>query len=564
MHVTETIDIHFAGYDSTGFLRDIPVNGGEIVKNVAVYNADKSTAVYDVIMEDSNFVSIDIGDTTKKTGETYQYIIEYDYEIPKVKSANTLYLNPIGYGWDCVIEQASVTLILPQGYKSADYFIGYSETPSNDEYTYDEATNTITATVSDLVSKTGVTFSLTFEDGVLTTPFSLTPIIVLIVAAVLFALLIIVKFLAFNSSPLTPVVNFTAPNDMDPLIMGKLIDNKVNSEDVTSLIYYWANKGYLKINLENENNPQFIRIYRNLPEGSPSYQITMYNNLFRNGDVVTVKELENKFYPTVDAVTKDVNSKVKQLYDSKSIAVSILFALLGALLMGLTPIIVSKILVSSKLFVFECLIMIIPTFIIYALAESVMYNKLKLSRKKIILYMLGIATLAAIVTVFYVFIVPATLLDTASKIIVCIIGFAMAIFSVQIISRTKDYTEKLNSIVGFRNFILFTEKDKLEAMLEENPQFYYDILPYAQVLGVTDKWEAKFAAITVQPPQWMSNPLGTYVEIAVINRSIRIMNGQMLVRMIARPSSSGMGGGGHGSFGGFGGGGHGGGGGRGR
>jgi uncharacterized membrane protein len=290
----------------------------------------------------------------------------------------------------------------------------------------------------------------------------------------------------------------------------------------------------------------------------------MYNNLFRNGDIVTVKELENKFYPTVDAVTKDVNSRVKQLYDSKSIAVSILFALLGALLMGLTPIIVSKILVSSKLFVFECLIMIIPTFIIYALAESVMYNKLKLSRKKIILYMLGIAALAAIVTVFYVFIVPATLLDTASKIIVCIIGFAMAIFSVQIISRTKDYTEKLNSIVGFRNFILFTEKDKLEAMLEENPQFYYDILPYAQVLGVTDKWEAKFAAITVQPPQWMSNPLGTYVEIAVINRSIRIMNGQMLVRMIARPSSSGMGGGGHGSFGGFGGGGHGGGGGRGR
>ena len=132
--------------------------------------------------------------------------------------------------------------------------------------------------------------------------------------------------------------------------------------------------------------------------------------------------------------------------------------------------------------------------------------------------------------------------------------------------RTKAYTDKLNDILGFKNFIELAEKDQLEMMIEQDPQFYYHILPYAQVLGVSKLWENKFAALTVEPPQWLSgNMVSTYIEFRIINSLINGSLAQMNYEMSSRPSSSGANGGGRGGFGGgFSGGGFGGGGGRGR
>jgi len=117
--------------------------------------------------------------------------------------------------------------------------------------------------------------------------------------------------------------------------------------------------------------------------------------------------------------------------------------------------------------------------------------------------------------------------------------------------------------VGFKNFIELAEKDRLETMLEEDPQFYYHVLPFAQVLGVSDKWEEKFKEITVQPPQWATcSTTDTLLNFYVMNRIMHVSFASMTANMSSRPSSSGSSGGGHGSFGGFSGGGHGGGGGR--
>jgi uncharacterized membrane protein YgcG len=354
---------------------------------------------------------------------------------------------------------------------------------------------------------------------------------------------------------------------MDPLVMGKLIDNKVNSEDVTSLIFYWANKGYIKIDMEKEDDPILIRITQRLPEGTPSHQTIMYEALFKNGDMVKISQLENTFYPTVDAVKKEVNANYKGLYTSKSIFFSILFAVLGAALIILPPMILANTTISGKLFYYPVLIMIVPVFLVYALTESLWYARLKLSTKKKALLFLGIVLLAAVITTLYVLILPGVIMETIPKILTCVLGYVIIILSVSLINRNKEYIKRLNDIVGFRNFILYTEKDRLEAMLKDDPQFYYHILPYAQILGVTDIWQDKFKTLTIQQPAWTTNPAATYFEVAIITRTIMLTNIKMAARMIARPSSSGSSGGGHGrfgggSFGGHSGGGHGGGGGR--
>ena len=68
--------------------------------------------------------------------------------------------------------------------------------------------------------------------------------------------------------------------------------------------------------------------------------------------------------------------------------------------------------------------------------------------------------------------------------------------------RTPYGNEILGKIRGFKNFLETAEKDKLEAMVNSNPTYFYDILPFTYVLGVSDKWIKKFETINMQAPSW--------------------------------------------------------------
>ncbi len=51
---------------------------------------------------------------------------------------------------------------------------------------------------------------------------------------------------------------------------------------------------------------------------------------------------------------------------------------------------------------------------------------------------------------------------------------------------------------GFRQFLDSAEKERLEMLLDENPDYYYDVLPYAHALNVSDKWKDKFDGLDVR------------------------------------------------------------------
>ena len=573
--VTEDITIKYLGYQSTGFIRDIPINGGVQVRDVKVsklVNGVPESVYYDVYIDYSNFLSVDIGDFTNKYNKSESYRITYTYNITNsVVNKSMLPVNPIGHGWDCAISNAKVTLVLPDGYTGAKCYTGLPGSTSQHDFDDSQKTNdgrtVITASFDRLSKYHGVTFDLNFEKGSIKNYSESSPYLFIIPAAVLIALLFILKMFVFNKNYLTPVVNYEAPNKMDPLIMGKLIDNKVNNEDITSLIFYWASKGYLKINLDDKNNPTLIRIIQTLPESCPDYERLMFYSLFQKGEIVKTSQLENRFYKTTEQVTAMVNKRSKGLYDSKSFVAAGIFTVLGGLLLGLAPVIFALLSISSKFLYLPALAVLVPVIIISLLTIVLMYNRLKYKKQTLVLCSLGIALLCVVTGLLYVFIVSSCILGTGVKIVLFIACCPLFTCSVFLVTRTKEYTEKLNDIIGFKNFIMLAEKDQLEMMLEDDPQFYYHVLPYAQVLGVTNKWEEKFANITIQPPQWLAgDALTTYVEFRIINSMIRSSMGRMSSGMVSRPSSSGSNGfGGGGGFGGgHSGGGFGGGGGRGR
>ena len=63
----------------------------------------------------------------------------------------------------------------------------------------------------------------------------------------------------------------------------------------------------------------------------------------------------------------------------------------------------------------------------------------------------------------------------------------------------------LGGLLGLKHFIEVAKKHELEMLVNKNPNYFYDILPYAYVLDVSDKWIEKFENITILDPKWLSS-----------------------------------------------------------
>ena len=74
--------------------------------------------------------------------------------------------------------------------------------------------------------------------------------------------------------------------------------------------------------------------------------------------------------------------------------------------------------------------------------------------------------------------------------------------------RTRLGNELLGQIKGFKRFLETAEKHRLEQLVCQTPCYFYDILPFTYVLGVSDVWIKKFENIAIMQPDWYSGSDG--------------------------------------------------------
>ncbi len=87
--------------------------------------------------------------------------------------------------------------------------------------------------------------------------------------------------------------------------------------------------------------------------------------------------------------------------------------------------------------------------------------------------------------------------------IIGIISIVVLILFAKIMpKRTPFGNEMLGKLRGFKRFLETAEKPQLEALVNENPEYFYNILPYTYALGVSDVWMSRFETIALQAPDW--------------------------------------------------------------
>lgn len=322
-----------------------------------------------------------------------------------------------------------------------------------------------------------------------------------ILSAALLILVGIFRFVIFRKSDLVIPVNFYPPKGMNSAEAGYVVDLQVSDTDITSLIFYWADQGYLKIH-EIDKAYSFEKI-RDADGFMADYEQKLFNRMFDHGKdgFVDKKQLRTFYYDVKDAKKEILKkyTKEKNLALKSADMVRKLFSNISLMPLFFYLVLSNYEVYQSLFAIVVASIVMVPMFI---MAQRMISSMLKQdgndARNKMlivigsffVLLYLSISVIISRAQLNVMFFVCA---------VSCIV---MLVLSKGIHKDTKYREELLAPLLGFKDFIKLVEKDKLEMLLEDDPEYYYHVLPYAQVLHVSDIWINKFKDITLPLPEW--------------------------------------------------------------
>lgn len=549
LNITEKIGAYF-NVEKHGIFRKIPLRNevtrldGTTSKNRAKISDIKVSDNYSLSTE-SGYKVIKIGDANYTLTGQKNYEISYLYNLGRDtgKEYDELYFNLIGDEWDTSISNITFTITMPKEFDSSKLGFSSGAVGSTDssKITYNVDGNIISGKYNGtLGSGEALTVRLELPEGYFVGA-SFNIDLMSILAIVLPLLFVFITYLLWNKfgkdEQVVETVEFYPPQGFNSAEVGFLYKGKVENKDVISLLIYLANKGYIKI-VETEekslfstskgfkivkqreydgNNPNEALFLKGLfSSKSSSISFSSMIDYMKNPQSVpetssngaitevTAMDLYDSFYITLGRIITNINNKKnkEKIFEKSSLgkgALVIVMIIATFLLITIKPVIES-----------DGGIAMLPFAIIFpGIGFSVLFGML-FGKTPIPVKIFGLIWGLGFGGMPWAFMVLPSLLAEPIYLIAYIIGLgcilAMILLFKAMPKRTKYGNEMLGKIKGFKNFLETAEKQKLEAMVMENPTYFYDILPFTYVLGVSDKWIKKFETISLQAPNWYDSP----------------------------------------------------------
>ena len=621
LDITETITAYFNVYKH-GIIRNIPLkntitrlDGTTSTNRVNVSNV-RVDSEFETSKSNGNYV-IKIGSPDYTLVGEKKYVIKYRYNLGKdpVKNYDELYFNIIGNEWDTVIGNVTFSISMPKEFDSSKlgFSSGSKGSTNNSNVRYTVSGNKIVGSYDGILGVgEGLTVRCELPEGYFVGAKSaISPLIYLMIGIPILGL-VISLFLWYKygrDDQVIETVEFYPPKDLNSLEVGYLYKGKAENNDVTSLLIYLANKGYIKIsdgkiNLESDKvnlsknskaNQKIIEFQNKINEekqnNSNSEKIKYYENMLnvykdidkpidykQYGLETTMKKSKKKQKTRIKKIKDyDGNSHVERLfmnglfkYDRDEVTIGMLknnFYKTNNKILKLTnnnenkEKVFEKVSLKSAKFVMVLMVISLITMIAIPTIDYGGLGELGITLVVLAIYFpfywIGFFTKMSLLTrifllsfIFFhssVFFsqlsIGKVLISDYMYLLAFIIGVIclglMFVYYRLIPKRTQYGNEMLGKLKGFKNFLEVAEKEKLESMVMKNPNYFYDILPYTYVLGVSDKWIKKFETITLQPPEWYdssssfnASSFGTFIN-STMNSAQKAMS--------SSPSSSGGG-----------------------
>lgn len=494
-------------------------------------------------LQHDRFTVIRIGDTDKELEGKVVYSIEYTLHFPDdgFKGGDVLFTSVLGAMCENYIKEFNynITFDEPLPAAFADSLRIYSGKLGKKENSLNVSCkvvsqNNISGSAANINHHNAITLYANMPEGYwkgTTHPVVLEvkwlgywlmsslisfPTLLVILVCILFVIVLVKLLRNRGKEKPIPVIEYSAPDGISSAEVGYIIDLSVDVEDLTSLIVWWASKGYLSIEevapeegkgKKMDDNPEIIlHKIKDLPEDAPEYQQKFWKVFFDKKDSIAISKMGKKF-KQIDSAKTALKHKYKEEKSLQEFNGTLFLYLFGFLFLAVFAILVCCWSQES----YELLFTWIAVVVLGAMQNLITADSKYVDswKKKLVNYsiMLGYFC-ASLIVVLLVIDVGSPRCPNIVLYGITLMSWILILLGPSLQRDTPYRIELMSRLLGFREFINTAEVPMLKAMVDENPNYFYDVLPYAIVFGLSDKWCKRFKEIDFEPPTWYNAAYG--------------------------------------------------------
>mgnify|MGYP003571266971 CR=1 FL=1 len=502
--ITETIDANFF-YPSHGIYREIPSKNATVT-DISVSERNKKSRSMDK-------TNIKIGDPHQLITGPHRYIIQYRYNYYDGK--DEFYHNIIGTEWKTNINRASFKVVLPEPVDSSQVGLSIGQYGTagfdGDAIYHVDGRVIFGETARALAPYEGITLRVEVPHGYF--KFRENPIKKYTIPGLF--LLTIIAFMTWfihgKDDQVIPFVNFYPIKGLNAIENELAYKGKASTQGIVALLVELAQKGCIKI--ETHGTSWTLHKLKE-PTDLDDNQLDLLKAIFGGSKTKVTKgdlETSRSFYKNCRDIIKDVNKKRSKIFYASSISFK-LRALMTACCIG---VLVLTFLPVFNFSVYE-LFQNFPVLLFPLIALIVLYSTIASSNRNwlqiifIIIWSIGFGGVPLMLLLTNAF----TLENRAVTVFGAICLVISAICTYQLPRRNPRGQSFLEHLKGLKKFIEVAEKPKLQQLVKQDPQYFYNILPMAYIFGISDKWIKQFEDITKLTPEWYS---GTHLSSTRFN-----------------------------------------------
>ncbi len=550
-------------------------NGVEI-KDVPGY---EYSVEEDVTQAENTIVKI--GSSSKTVTGLQTYVIRYEirYLNDRYDGEDFLCHTIWGHGWDVEVDSLDYSITfdkqLPEDFDqwlnvySGEY--GNAQNVDSLEVWLDDEANIVWGSASHLPANHAITVSAYLPEGYWSATGKNRTLFYIFLSLTVACAVWYLKTIIFKRrrEPV-PVVSFYPPDGMSSAEVGKVIDDSTDTEDLASLIPWMASKGYITIEdipgekgLTGRAPDVCLRKVNKkpLPAHAPKYQHKFMKAIFGSSNEVYLSRLGDRHTQIAET---------RQALDETFTGERALVDYDGSGCTALMCTYVMALCAYASVHILDIFNAVIPVLALFSsLGAAGIISLLRITyatdrynrklRSKILHYV-GCIMIALVGMVIHLAIADGDVCVNWWAVQAGGLALVALSFTAGRVVSNTDYRLKLmGELMGLREFIKTAELPRLKMLVDENPSYFYDVLPYAMVFGLSNKWVKQFAAIEMKTPDWYSTSSTSVISSSLLASSITSSMTSHITSSIAKasvdPSSSSSGGGGSFSGGGGGGGG---------
>lgn len=346
------------------------------------------------------------------------------------------------------------------------------------------------------------------------TSIGITKVLALGFLAAGLVVLLLLKLLLGKEPEIQARKEIYPPADLTPTHVGYLIDNSVDDSDILAMLYYLAERGYIKIT-EYERR-KFCFTYLLYPKGETKSARLLFDAIFSSkhkGDVVKLCDVNNNLKSAYRKIRRTVPRDIfgeNRFYSASSRFANTLVRLVFIVTAASLPFFnYVYIRLSGGQFAMGMLISIIVALVLLVLLENI---GIEYSRRKkrnntknnrgVVISALLYAIVSSIYVYFYRFAYNGRLGDMS------VFGAAVFFLAVSpfiilsMRSRSKASVVLVEKVFGLKDFMCNCSKDEILEISESDRSYYFKLMPYALVFNISRSFIRAFEKVSLRSVDW--------------------------------------------------------------